>query len=1482
MELPVLEGGVERDRPEEEDLKKGNHKKSENIDEQQLFNIDPDLDQHQGLSTSNRIDPLVILTSVTDGSDIITDRNQMLHYQSSNQQQEKQPASSATQESPPLPQPEQSSPSLSSSSSYAPSSLSDPSRLIKSSSNPISSNPKFRHLPSNQLLALRQNVALRQAEQLQHHHDQKPSNPLQCGPSLSSTNSMAMAFNTSPYNQTLISMPPPSSAPSSSRVHLPPPHPADLYQSFPISHTPRSIYPSQSPWRSNYLLQPTPYAHDCSSTSTIHDEIPLCIGLLSSSVFILYPIKNLDPPGFGPDSQARAQTLPVLISRGQPNASQEMLKVISASNGEPLGLVDYKMANVIGPLLGPYNSISGTNPVGGWKPQLNGVSRGDNNGYTDEDVDDDIEIEEIDGVTGQTINRKPPSQPQSDGRRLYIECCVIRRGEVDPMMLPLQFLVFCLPSNVQLFGSYLARSGIVLEHPISYEPSLHLGCQYANPHRAHSGESWENARQRLIRSGSTFPQNTISLEPGNSQTKTYDAHEQVEAVFKNLASGVDLDETEPSELVVTPLYPHQKQALSFMLDRERLKDVEETKETVSGPVELAKLELEDEVNLVSLWKKNRDSRGKHIGWINVVTGTQQNCTQSPEQCRGSLLADDMGLGKTISVISLIATTLSEALEFSFSDVVKPAVVTQTTVKNALASDKSKKLTDHASTLLERLGHLSGGDTLSASHAKLKKDDQAAAKKQSAVDSRFKMVKVKSRATLIVSPLSTIQNWESQIEEHVRRRCGIDSKDLIDGSNSRSALSVYVYHGNQRNPDPEFLADHDIVITTYSLMGYEFARQNRNNKVEEDNHDSSDGIEEIDSKGNPLSSDAGRDRNKAQAKRKRKGDGLPSPLQAVQWFRIVLDEAHMIKEHTTIQAKAACDLLAERRVCLTGTPLQNSLNDLFSLVCFLRLEPFTDRSLWTAYVGTPAKMGNRLGVTRLHLIMRHLALRRTKQTVDKFGKPILSLPHKKNDIVYLDFDDSEKEFYLAYHQQSRKTFLTMEKSQTVLKNYCSILQEILRLRQICTHIGLVVDAEKKAGKSAYDVLALADNQAKFDKTRAIQLLMILRDTGATQCSECGVDAIPVSNEEDLDEFEDYIPTTNKRGRKSNGTSAGKRKGKALGSSLANDSDSPTIVITRCQHLFCLKCFNYSSEVTCQVDCLVCSQKLSPLVDVYKATIAELDKSIRLEEMGAQNRLAPESNTEDRMSKAKKSNSGKAVNPASSSTSANHGKEKSTNSFDTMHLEHSTKIKHLIWDLLPFSRANPSSSNFSPNFTTFGNGLDGLGDDEEEPPEFRPTVGTVVKSVVFSQWTKLLDKISDALTEYKIEHVRLDGTMNREERSDSMSAFKIHPRFEVLLVSLRAGGVGLNLTCAQRVYLMEPFWNPAVENQAVDRVHRLGQTKPVRMIRYIISGSIEQNLLEIQKRKTELANMSLGQTLSKAELAKRRLEDLSILFRDNMKR
>jgi hypothetical protein len=126
----------------------------------------------------------------------------------------------------------------------------------------------------------------------------------------------------------------------------------------------------------------------------------------------------------------------------------------------------------------------------------------------------------------------------------------------------------------------------------------------------------------------------------------------------------------------------------------------------------------------------------------------------------------------------------------------------------------------------------------------------------------------------------------------------------------------------------------------------------------------------------------------------------------------------------------------------------------------------------------------------------------------------------------------------------------------------------------------------------------------------------------------------------------------------------------------------------------------------------------------------------------------------------------------------------------------------------------------------------------------------KSLVFSQFTSLLAIVRARLDRDKIPYVYLDGrTRDREARVEQ---FQNDPNAKLFLISLKAGGLGLNLHAAEYVYLLDPWWNPAVETQAIDRAHRIGQTRPVFAYRIIARDTVEEKVLELQKSKRDLAD------------------------------
>ncbi|HWB74213.1 MAG TPA: DEAD/DEAH box helicase [Nannocystaceae bacterium] len=140
----------------------------------------------------------------------------------------------------------------------------------------------------------------------------------------------------------------------------------------------------------------------------------------------------------------------------------------------------------------------------------------------------------------------------------------------------------------------------------------------------------------------------------------------------------------------------------------------------------------------------------------------------------------------------------------------------------------------------------------------------------------------------------------------------------------------------------------------------------------------------------------------------------------------------------------------------------------------------------------------------------------------------------------------------------------------------------------------------------------------------------------------------------------------------------------------------------------------------------------------------------------------------------------------------------------------------------------------------------------------------KALVFSQWTSLLDRVEPRLAEANIPYVRLDGTTR--DRGEVVARFQADDGPPVMLVSLRAGGTGLNLTAADHVFLLDPWWNPAVEDQAADRAHRIGQDKPVFVHRIVARGTVEEGILALQQRKRELAASAVSEGAGAATITR----------------
>ena len=161
-----------------------------------------------------------------------------------------------------------------------------------------------------------------------------------------------------------------------------------------------------------------------------------------------------------------------------------------------------------------------------------------------------------------------------------------------------------------------------------------------------------------------------------------------------------------------------------------------------------------------------------------------------------------------------------------------------------------------------------------------------------------------------------------------------------------------------------------------------------------------------------------------------------------------------------------------------------------------------------------------------------------------------------------------------------------------------------------------------------------------------------------------------------------------------------------------------------------------------------------------------------------------------------------------------------------------------------------------------------------PHLKELVAENHKSLVFSQFTGMLSIVRQHLDEAGIEYEYLDGqTRDREAR---VKAFQENDSCRVFLISLKAGGLGLNLTAAEYVFLLDPWWNPAVEAQAIDRAHRVGQTQTVFAYRMICRGTVEEKIAELQKKKRDLADAILDGGDQTSILKDLSVEDLELLL------
>ncbi len=567
-------------------------------------------------------------------------------------------------------------------------------------------------------------------------------------------------------------------------------------------------------------------------------------------------------------------------------------------------------------------------------------------------------------------------------------------------------------------------------------------------------------------------------------------------------------------------------------------------------------------------------------------------------------------------------------------------------------------------------------------------------------------------TLVVAPMSLLAQWESEAAK--ASKVGTLKTMVYYGSDKAANLQNLCCEANAASAP-------NLIITSYGVVLSEF--------------------------------------NQVAA---RGGDrGSHGGLFSLDFFRIILDEAHFIKNRQSKTAKACYELTAQHRWVLTGTPIVNRLEDLFSLVHFLRVEPWSNFSFWKTFITVPFESKDFIrALDVVQTVLEPLVMRRTKDMKTPDGQALVPLPPRTIEIEELELSKQEREVYDYIFMRAKRTFNATMEAGTLLKSYTTIFAQILRLRQSCCHPVLTrnkaIAAEEEEAAAASDVAnGLADDMDLQE--------LIERFTSDSD-----------SREQDIaNKFGAHVL-------------------QEIQSQSNNEcpicSEEPMIepAVTGCWHSACKKCLldyiEHQKEKHTLPLCFNCREPINQR-DIFEIVHHEQD-----DDEGLYDATQP----------------GQPSKPPRITL-----RRIGTSS--------SAKIAALISHLKSLRSTNPGT-----------------------------------KSVVFSQFTSFLDLISPALSQANIPFLRFDGAMSQKARASVLTEFASAPTKKsghgmVLLLSLRAGGVGLNLTAAKRVFMMDPWWSFAVEAQAIDRVHRMGQDEEVKVIRFIVGGSIEGRMLKIQERK-----------------------------------
>jgi SNF2 family DNA or RNA helicase len=637
----------------------------------------------------------------------------------------------------------------------------------------------------------------------------------------------------------------------------------------------------------------------------------------------------------------------------------------------------------------------------------------------------------------------------------------------------------------------------------------------------------------------------------------------------------------------------------------------------------------------------------------------------------------------------------------------------------------------------------------------------------------------NKTTLVVAPLALIRQWEQEIKDKVTKT---------------HALKVCVHHGPQRTKNFKDLAKYDVVITTYQIL------------VSEHGHSTDD------------------------------DKGPKVGCFGLHWWRVVLDEAHTIKNRNAKATKACYALRSEYRWCLSGTPMQNNLEELQSLVKFLRIKPYDDLREWKEHIEKPIRNGKgHIAIRRLHSLLRCFMKRRTKAilkedgALNPGGKPTapgeesttgFKVTERKIVSISAKFSPAERRFYSRLEQRTDKSIEKMLRGKV---NYANALVLLLRLRQACNHPKLVegkLDKDRDAlstgvsqKQAEADVDSLADMfggmsvQAKTCTVCGRDLSYAITKSGRDTCQECY---------DDLAYFNSQETAENKRPKKSKIKKVVKQKLKAQ--EPKKNGRRPRV----------RNAIIDSDDEEADASWLVPEDQRGE-TNLGKAG-GEEDEDAE----GGGDWIGSEDSDHD----SEKEDDGSQldsfiVNDEESKVEVATDSDDSLESISALQAKAASKkrAKEKLSKRGSDSTSNNNDSEYE-SCSENDSGDSGIeqtelpqDSDDDQPRQLGGSGPQVLASakirelvkilhgevhdhkfIVFSQFTSMLDLIEPFFRKEAFKFTRYDGSMRNDEREASLDRLRNDSNTRILLCSLKCGSLGLNLTAATRVVILEPFWNP----------------------------------------------------------------------------